>query len=121
MEKTENKFFKSIAKGDRVCFMNDRIQVEVDEVANVFYSHDAARIKFVALRFCKGVIAEPDSARLFPYAKRERLALVVNALLDDTETDIARLQDKMLLLMTEQENIPLFPPQPKSGATGFDS
>lgn len=110
-------FFSSLKKGDAVCFMNDRIQVEIDEVLQVFYSNDGKRTKFVALRFSKIVIEENNSARLFPKEKQGRLFRVIQVLLQDTETDLERLQNKMVMLMNEQEQLPLYLPIPKKANT----
>lgn len=112
-------YFQIVQKGDEVCFMNDRIQVEVDEVLNIFFSNDGKRTKFVCLRFSKIVIEETNGNRLFPKSKRERLFRVIQTLLKDSETDIEKLQEKMVSLMTEQENLPLYLPQPSRGNTGF--
>lgn len=112
-----SRFFQIVQKGDEVCFMNDRIQVEVDEVLNIFFSNDGKRTKFVCLRFSKIVIEETNGDRLFPKSKRDRLFQVIQALLKDSETDLEKLQQKMVSLMTDQENIPLYSPQPSKANT----
>jgi hypothetical protein len=112
-----SRFFQIVQKGDEVCFMNDRIQVEVDEVLQIFFSNDGRRTKFVALKYSKIVIEEANGDRLFPKSKRDRLFQVIQALLKDTETDLEKLQEKMISLMTVQENIPLYSPQPNKANT----
>lgn len=112
-----SRFFQIVQKGDEVCFMNDRIQVEVDEVLNIFFSNDGKRTKFVALKYSKIVIEETNGDRLFPKSKRDRLFRVIQTLLKDSETDLEKLQEKMVSLMTVQENLPLYLPQPSKANT----
>lgn len=116
MEK-ENSFFESLKKGDEVCFMNDRIQIETDEVLQVFYSSPPTHEKFVALKYSHTVIQQSDSARLFPKEKKQRLFTVIQALLMDTETDLEKLQVKMVTLMSDVENTPLYLPAPAKANT----